>query len=192
MNIYYSNDFKIGLKILFEKKPFCIESVEFVKPGKGRAFSRVKLRNLLNNQLIEKTFRTTDYLFRADVIDVKLTYIYYDSQDWYFMDPVYFNQFVLNTFIMGEKYKWIIEGNNYLITLWNNIPISITLDNFVVFKVICILSEKELDNDLFIDDKYNFCKLHTGTILKVPVFIKVGDMIKVDTRTGEYNARLKK
>ncbi|MCW5197032.1 elongation factor P [Buchnera aphidicola] len=191
MIIHYSNNFKSGLKVLFDKKPCCIESVEFVKPGKGQVFYRVKLRKLITNQLIEKTFRSTDFLYSANIIDTKLTYIYHDDNFWYFMNDKNFDQLSLDKTIVKNKSKWLIEQNQYTITLWNEQPISISIKNFVTLQVKRIISQNKSD---YMTNTKNFqlCQLNTGAIIKVPLFIQVKDMIKIDTRTGEYNSRIKK
>ncbi|QCI27389.1 elongation factor P [Buchnera aphidicola] len=191
MILYTSNNFKIGLKVLFENQPCSIENVDFVKPGKGQAFSRVKLRKLLTNQLIEKTFRSTDGLLRADVYDIKYMYIYYNDNNWYFMHRQNFEQLSLNKNIIQNKYKWLLEQNDYLITFWNNNPISIEMNNFVNLKVVSDLSGKSL-NSTMSNTKLKLYKLHTGLVMPLPLFIQVGDIVKIDTRTEEYHSRVNK
>ncbi|CAL4041924.1 Elongation factor P [Buchnera aphidicola (Phyllaphis fagi)] len=191
MILYYSNNFKSGLKVLFEKQPCYIESVEFVKPGKGQTFSRVKLRKIINNQLVEKTFRSTDFLYSANVVDVLLTYIYHDKDFWYFMNHKNFDQLSLDKEIIKNNNQWLIEQNKYIITLWNEKPISIIMHNFVKLKVTHIIS-KFKSNFIMNTKHMKLCQLSTGATIKVPLFIQIGDIIKVDTRTGEYNSRVSK
>ncbi|WP_343128212.1 elongation factor P [Buchnera aphidicola (Takecallis taiwana)] len=189
MILYFSNSFKSGLKVLFDNAPYLIESVNFVKPGKGQAFARVKLRNLLTKQLLEKTFRSTDSLMHADVVDVKYIYIYYDNNAWYFMNPENFDQLSLNTAIIENKYKWLIEQHEYLITFWNNIPIFIEINKFMNLKVVSDVSAKEL-NSIMSNKKCKLYKLQTGLIMQLPLFIQIGDIVKINTITEEYHSRI--
>ena len=85
MATYYSNDFRAGLKIMLDGEPYAVEASEFVKPGKGQAFARVKLRRLLTGTRVEKTFKSTDSAEGADVVDMNLTYLYNDGEFWHFM-----------------------------------------------------------------------------------------------------------
>lgn len=191
MIVYFINNFKAGLKILFDNYPCLIENVDFVKPGKGQAFSRVKLRNLLTNQLLDKTFRSTDSVVSADVLDVKYIYIYYDNCNWYFMHPVHFEQLSLNKSIIQDKHKWLVEQHEYLITIWNDNPISIEIDKFVHLKVIANVSDKKC-NTIMSTTKFKLFKLQSGLIISLPLFIQVGDIVKIDTKTGTYHSRIHK
>lgn len=191
MILYFINNFKVGLKILFENQPHIIESVNFVKPGKGQVFSRVKLRNLLTHQLLDKTFRATDSVLNADVLDIKYIYIYYNNYHWNFMHPVHFEQLELSKLIVQDKHKWLIEQNEYLITFWNDQPISIEIDKFVNLKVIANISDEKL-NFVMSSTKFKLFKLQSGLVIQLPLFIQVGDVVKINTRTGEYHSRINK
>ncbi|QCI25830.1 elongation factor P [Buchnera aphidicola] len=189
MILYFINNFKSGLKVLFENQPYIIENVTFVKPGKGQVFSRVKLRNLLTNQLLDKTFRSTDSIPSADVLDIQYLYIYYDRENWYFMHPVSFEQLSLNKSIIRDKNNWLIEQKKYLITFWNSRPISIEIGKFVNLRVIAHIIDKR-SNFVMNSTKFQLFKLQSGLILKLPSFIHVGDIVKIDTKTGEYHSRI--
>jgi len=188
MRVYQSNNFRIGYKIIFEKQPCLIESSEFVKPGKGQAFVRVKLRKLLTNQLIEKTFKSTDSLEIADISEYKLSYLYNDGNFWYFINNSTFEDLSVEKKIIGTNSKWLLEQDTCVITFWNNKPISIIPNIFVELKVVD--TEATLKSDT-ISTNTKLAKLSTGAIVKVPIFIQVGSVIKVDTRSGEYIARVK-
>lgn len=188
MRIYQSNSFRIGYKIIFEKEPCLIESSEFVKPGKGQAFVRVKLRKLLTNQLIEKTFKSTYSLEAADVVECKLSYLYNDGNFWYFINNNTFEDLSVEKKVIGSNRKWLLEQDTCIITFWNNKPISITPNIFVELKVVD--TEANIKGDT-INTSNKLAKLNTGAIVKVPLFIQVGSLIKVDTRSGEYVARVK-
>ncbi|CAL4317851.1 Elongation factor P [Buchnera aphidicola (Protaphis terricola)] len=188
MKVYQSNSFRSGCKIIFEKEPCLIESNEFVKPGKGKAFVRLKLRKLLTNQLIDKTFKSTDLLEIADIVEYKLYYLYNDGFFWYFINDKTLEDFSVEKKVIGVNKKWMLEKDICTIMFWNKKPISIIPKVFVKLKVIktdLILKRNTINNST------KLVRLNTGAVLKVPLFIQVGSIIKVDTRSGEYVSRIK-
>ncbi|QCI20771.1 elongation factor P [Buchnera aphidicola (Hyperomyzus lactucae)] len=189
MRVYHSNNFRSGCKIIFENEPCLIESSEFVKPGKGQAFVRVKLRKLLTNQLIEKTFKSTDSLEIADIIEYILSYLYNDGRFWYFINNKTFEELSVEKKIIGGHKKWLLEQDTCVVTLWNNQPISITPNTFVGLEVIDV--QATLKGDTINSSITKLATLSTGAVVRVPLFIQVGSFIKVDTRSGEYVSRIK-
>ncbi|UDG81113.1 Elongation factor P [Candidatus Hartigia pinicola] len=189
MAIYSINEFRPGLKIILDCEPCVILDSEFVKPGKGQAFSRVRLRKLTSNQLLEKTFKSIDAIEGAeDVIDMNLIYLYNHSTFWYFMHNETFEQFSADEKAVGDKAKWLIEQSQCILTLWNSRPISVTPPNFVELKII------ETDPGLKGDTTGSGSKpatLSNSAIVKVPLFVQIGEVIKVDTRSGVYVSRVK-
>ncbi|MXP51078.1 elongation factor P [Pantoea sp. SoEX] len=185
---YVSNDLRAGLKIIFDNEPYTIEYSEFVKPGKGQAFVRVKMRRLLTDTRVEKTFKSTDYFQSADISDTNLIYLYNDNEFYYFMHPENFEHFQVNKKTMGDTTKWMQTNICYIITLWNNIPINIQPPNFIEAKI--IKTDPGLKGDS-IGTTSKFATLSTGAVIKVPLFLKIGETIKVDTRSGEYVSRIK-
>ncbi|WP_343192188.1 elongation factor P [Buchnera aphidicola] len=181
------NNLKSGLKVTFKGEPFLVLSNEFVKPGKGQAFSRVTLRNLLTNKLIDKTFRSTDLLEEANIIDVNLLYLYKDNRQYIFMNEKCFEYIAVDRKILGSNVKWLLEQTHYVVTLWNNNPISVCFNNFISLKVVSL-------NVLVTGDRihksYQLATLSTGVIVKVPLFIKVNNVVKIDIRSGEYISRI--
>ncbi|PPI87910.1 elongation factor P [Candidatus Pantoea edessiphila] len=188
MLTYFSNDFRIGLKIIFENEPYAIESSEFVKPGKGQAFVRVKMRRLLTGARIEKTFKSTDSLQCADVKDINLIYLYNDNDFFYFMHPKNFEHFQINKKNMGESIKWMQTNLECTVTLWNNTPIIVQPPKFIEIKI--INTDPGLKGDTVVSGG-KLATLITGAVIKVPLFIKTGEIIKVNTRSGEYVSRIK-
>ena len=175
MATYYSNDFRAGLKIMLDGEPYAVEASEFVKPGKGQAFARVKLRRLLTGTRVEKTFKSTDSAEGADVVDMNLTYLYNDGEFWHFMNNETFEQ------LSADQAECIV-------TLWNGQPISVTPPNFVELEIV------DTDPGLKGDTAGTGGKpatLSTGAVVKVPLFVQIGEVIKVDTRSGEYVSRVK-
>ncbi|CAL4041856.1 Elongation factor P [Buchnera aphidicola (Tetraneura ulmi)] len=185
-----NSNFKVGSKVIFEGEPYLIESSEFIKPGKGQAFVRVKFRRLLTGQLLDKTFKATDSsLELADVIEINLIYLYNDGYFWYFMNEKNFEQFLVEKKILMNQLKWLIEQNSYLTTLWNNKIISIIPNNFIKLKV--IETEQFKKGDIFGSGE-KIAVLENKIKIKVPLFISIGDFIKVDTRSSLYISRIKK
>ncbi len=136
MATYYSNDFRAGLKIMLDGEPYAVEASEFVKPGKGQAFARVKLRRLLTGTRVEKTFKSTDSAEGADVVDMNLTYLYNDGEFWHFMNNETFEQLSADAKAIGDNAKWLLDQAECIVTLWNGQPIAVTPPNFVELEII--------------------------------------------------------
>ena len=125
MASYSTNEFKGGLKIMLDGDPCSIIENEFVKPGKGQAFSRVKIRNLKTGRVIERTFRSGETVEAADVIEVALQYLYNDGEFWHFMDQQSFEQFSADVNAVGESQKWLKDQDVCMVTLWNGSPLNV-------------------------------------------------------------------
>ncbi|MFT4996738.1 MAG: elongation factor P [Chitinophagales bacterium] len=185
---YSTNEFRSGLKVMLEGDPCAILDNEFVKPGKGQAFSRVKLRNLTNGRVWERTFKSGESLEGADVMDTDLEYMYNDGEFWHFMDPETFDQYQADANAVGDNYKWLKEQEQVEVTLYNGSPLSVTSPNFVDLEV------AETDPGLKGDTAQGGSKpatLTTGAVVRVPLFINIGEVLRIDTRTGEYVSRAK-
>lgn len=188
MAIFSTNEFRAGVKVLLDNQPCNILENEFVKPGKGQAFNRVKLRNLLNGKVLEKTFKSGDTLEGADVGEVEVQYLYNDGEFWFFMQPESFEQYQCTGAIVGDALQWIKEQDVCTMLLWNGQAISVSPPNFVQLKIV------ETDPGVRGDTSGGGgkpAKLETGAVVRVPLFVQQGEIIKVDTRTGEYLARVK-
>jgi len=186
MASYNTNEFKNGLKIMLDGDPCTITENILVKPGKGQAFNRVKVRNLKTGRTLERTFKTTESVEAADVEDIDVEYLYTDGEYWHFMEPTSFEQHAADSVAVGDAAKWIKGQEACVMTLWNGAPLSITPPNFVELAV------TQTDPGLKGDTAQGGSKpatLETGTEVKVPLFIDEGDVLKIDTRTGEYVSR---
>ena len=185
---YSTSEFKPGLKVIVDDDPCTIIENEFVKPGKGQAFNRIKIRNLKTGRVLEKTYKSGDSLEPADVVDLEMQYLYNDGDNWYFMDQNNFEQFSAHQTAVDEVKKWITGEEICFVTLWNDIPLTVTPPNFVFLRI------KETDPGVRGDTAQGGSKpatLETGAIVKVPLFIDKGELLKIDTRTGEYVSRAK-
>lgn len=188
MATYNTNEFRSGLKIMIDNDPCSIVENEFVKPGKGQAFNRVKIRNLKTGRMLEKTFKSGESVEAADVTDNDMQYLYNDGEFWYFMDPNSFEQISADKSAVADAEKWLKEQDVCSITVWDGAILSVTPPNFVVLKV------AETDPGLRGDTSGGGNKpatLETGAVVKVPLFIDQGELLKIDTRTGEYVSRVK-
>ena len=188
MATYSTNDLKNGLKVMIDNAPCNIVDLEFVKPGKGQAFTRVKFRNLKTNKVVERTYKSGETFPTADVVDIEMQYLYNDGSLWHFMVPSNFEQYAISTEALGDTAHWLKEQDICIVTLWNNEPLQITPPNFV------ILAITETDPGLRGDTSGGGGKpatLETGAVVRVPLFVQTGELIKVDTRTGEYVSRAK-
>ncbi|PQQ29337.1 elongation factor P [Photorhabdus hindustanensis] len=188
MATYSTNEFRSGLKIMLDGEPCAILESEFVKPGKGQAFARVRVRKLISGKLLEKTFKSTDSVESADVMDMNLTYLYNDGEFWHFMNNETFEQLAADEKAVGDNAKWLVEQAECILTLWNGQPISVTPPNFVELEI------TDTDPGLKGDTAGTGGKpatLSTGAVVKVPLFVQIGEVIKVDTRSGEYVSRVK-
>ncbi|WP_064192884.1 elongation factor P [Acinetobacter baumannii] len=185
---YSTNDFKPGLKVMLDSNPCSIMENEYVKPGKGQAFNRVKLRNLKTGKVLEKTFKSGDTLEAADIVEVEMNYLYNDGEIWHFMDPESFEQIAADKTAMGDAAKWLKDDSNETCTimLFNGVPLNVNAPNFVVLKVV------ETDPGVRGDTSGGGgkpAKLETGAVVRVPLFVQQEESVRVDTRTGEYLER---
>ena len=188
MAMYSTNEFKNGLKLMVEGDPCTIVENEFVRPGKGQAFSRVKFRNLKTGRIWERSLKSGESLEGADVMEMEMEYLYNDGEFWYFMEPETFEQHQADATAVGEEAKWLKEQDRCEVTLYNGSPLTIAVPNFVELEV------TETDPGLKGDTAQGGSKpatLQTGAVVRVPLFVNIGEVLRIDTRTGEYVSRAK-
>lgn len=188
MASYSTNEFKSGLRVIIDGDPFSIVENEMVKPGKGQAFNRVKIRNLKTGRTIERTFKSGDSVEAADVADVEMQYLYNDSDFFHFMIPENFEQHAVTRAVVGENSQWLKDGIVCIVTLWNNVAIVVTPPAHIDLKV--VETDPGLRGDTATGGQKP-AKLETGAVVRVPLFINEGETIKVDTRSGAYISRAK-
>lgn len=183
---YSTNEFRSGLKVMLDGDPCSVVENEYVKPGKGQAFNRVKLRNLKTGRVWERTFKSGEKLEGADVMETDMEYLYNDGEFFHFMEPQTFEQSQADASAVGETAKWLKEQETYVVTLFNGAPLAVTPPNHIELEI------TETDPGLKGDTAQGGTKpatLATGAQVKVPLFLSTGEVIKVDTRTGEYLGR---
>ncbi|HET7359973.1 MAG TPA: elongation factor P [Rhodanobacteraceae bacterium] len=188
MATYGLNDVKNGLKIIVDGDPYSIVEAEFIKPGKGQAFTRIRIRNLRNGRTVEKTLKASESFEGADVVDTDMQYLYNDGEFWHFMQPDTFEQHQADETAVGDAAQWLKGEEECVVTLWNGVPLSVAAPNFVELKIV------ETDPGVRGDTSGGGgkpAKLETGAVVRVPLFVNQDEVIKVDTRSGEYVSRVK-
>lgn len=186
--MYDTSEFRRGLKIEIEEKPYEIVEFQHVKPGKGGAFVRTKLRNMLNGRVIDRTFRSGEKVGRPDVQERQMQYLYKEGNNYCLMDNETYDQIFLSEEQIGESKSFLIENETVGVMLLNEEPIGVELPIFVELTVSDTSPGVKGDTATKVTKP---ATLETGAVIPVPVFINVGDKIKVDTRTGSYSERVK-
>ena len=187
MATYHSSELKNGIKIVVDNEPYLMLSNEFVKPGKGQAFTRVKIRNLKTGRVIDRTYKSGESVEAADVLECNMQYLYQDNDAWYFMDQGNYEQYPVNKAVMQEAGKWLKGEEVCVVTLWNDTPLTVSPPNFVILRI------TETDPGVRGNTATNALKpatTETGAIVKVPLFVEAGELIKIDTRVGGYVSRV--
>lgn len=188
MASYSTNEIRGGMKVLIDNDPYAVINNEFVKPGKGQAFSRMKMKNLKTQRVIEKTYKSGESIEKADIMDVEMSFLYREGDEWNFMNSKTYEQISTSTEIVGDASRWIKENDECLVTLWDDSPLIVASPTFVFLKI--IECEPGIKGDT-VSGGSKVAKLETKAEIRVPLFINVGDIIKIDTRTSEYVCRSK-
>ncbi|PIP18879.1 MAG: elongation factor P [Candidatus Omnitrophica bacterium CG08_land_8_20_14_0_20_41_16] len=181
------NEIKSGLTILVDGNVYMVIDAQHIKPGKGRAFVRAKLKDMKNSNIQEKTFRGEEKIDEAFVDERKLQYQYNSGQLYYFMDQDNFEEITVARESLGDKKKFLKDNIEIMGYFFKNEPLFINLPNFIEFKI--IHTEPGIKGDTA-KSGTKPAEIETGAAIQVPLFINVGDKIKVDTRTGEYVERV--
>lgn len=183
-----TNEFKSGMKVEVEGQPYNIVSNEFVKPGKGQAFNRVRIKHLLTGRVIERTFKSGEKLELADIVETQMRMLYKEADGVVFMDENTFEQITIPNENIGDNTKWLIEDMMYDILIYKGNPVSVEPPTFMELKI----------TETAPGDRGNTASgrvlkpatLETGATVQVPIFVVEGEKVKIDTRTGEYVSRV--
>lgn len=187
--MYDTSDIRKNLKIILDGAPCVVIEFQFVKPGKGQAFTRTKLRNMITGNVLERTFKSGEKLQKADLEVRQMTFLYPEGDRYVFMDTESYEQTYLDADSLGDGRFYLQDNMQVEVLLWNDKPIGVTPPTHVELKV------KETEPGFKGDTSSNTLKpatLETGVQVMVPLFINEGDVLRVDTRTGEYVERVKK
>ena len=173
---------------MIDGNPCIIVENEFVKPGKGQAFNRVRIKNLKSGKTVDKTMKSGESVEAADVVDTDMQFLYADGEFWHFMMPETFEQYAADASAIGDAKNWISDGDICSVTLWNDAPLIVLPPNFVELEIV------ESDPGVKGDTASGGVKpatLSTGAVVRVPLFVDQNEIIKVDTRSREYVSRVK-
>ena len=186
---YQTSQFRNGLKVEIEDTPYNMVYFQFVKPGKGTAFTRTKLKNMLTGAVIERTFRTGETLDAADVENMEMEFLYLEGDSYHFMNMETYEQVHIPRLTIEEESQFLIEGSKVEVLYYKNRPVNIDLPNFIEAEI------TQCDPGVKGNTATGGSKpatISSGAIIQVPLFIEQGEWIRVDTRTKEYVSRVKK
>lgn len=188
MGMVSTNEFRKRMKIMLDNQPCMIVENEFVKPGKGQAFNRVKLKNLITGRQLEKTFKSGDSFEEADILNTNMQFLYTDGVNYTFMDTKSYEQVEISKENMDGAEKWLLENTECEISFWGDRPISVTPPIFMDLSITYTEPAVKGDTSNNVTKK---ATVETGAEVDIPLFIGQGDRVKIDTRTGEYVERAK-
>ena len=186
--MYQTQDFRKGLKIEYEGGLWNIAECNHVKPGKGVAFVKTRLKNMIDGRTIDVNFRSGDKVGAPDVNEVTMQVLYQDAEGWHFMNTHSYEQLYITFEDLGDTAQFLKDDISVDVMLYNGRPIGVSLPNFVELKI------TECEPGVRGDTAQGGTKpatLETGAVVQVPLFVEEGEVIKVDTRTGEYSSRVK-
>lgn len=181
-----TSDIRKGTKVQFDGVPFEVIYFQFVKPGKGQAFTRTKLRNMMTGNVIERTFKSGEKLEKADLEERQMQYLYPEDTFYVFMDTANYDQLRLTEEQLGDNKYYLSDGLMCDVLLYNERPIGLTCPNFVEFEI--VETEPGFKGDTS-GGTTKPAKIVTGLEIQVPLFIEQGEKVRIDTRTGEYAER---
>lgn len=187
--MYKTSDIRKGLKIEVDGHPYNIVEFMFVKPGKGTAFTRTKLKNLITGAVIDRTWRSGEALEPAPVEELTMQYMYNDGDEYHFMDTETFNQIAITASSIESEAKWLVEDSIVPVLLYKGRPVSIDLPNFVELEI--TYCEPGVKGNTA-QGGVKPATLSTGATVNVPLFVEKGTWIKIDTRTEQYVERVRK
>ena len=184
-----TSDIRKGLKFMVDNNPYVVVDFQFVKPGKGQAFTRVKQRNMMTGAVIERTYKSGEKLEPADVEERQLQYIYPEGPDFVFMDAATGEQITVEGDKIGDDSKWLSDGMQVSVTLLKGRPIGVELPSHVVLQIVG--SEPGVKGDTA-SGATKPATVSTGAVVNVPLFVQEGEWVKIDTAEGKYLERVNK
>ena len=184
-----TSQFRTGLKIELDGNPFTIVYFQHVKPGKGGAFVRTKVKNLLNGRVLERTFRSGEKAEIADIEEKTMQYLYHDGENLVFMDQETYDQIPIAPDVIGDQIEFMLENMEVDVLFWKGKPVNIELPNYIEATV--TKSDPGVKGDTS-SGALKPATIETGFTVNVPLFIEEGDVLRIDTRTGEYSERVSK
>lgn len=183
-----TNEIRGGFKVEVEGQPYTIISNEFVKPGKGQAFNRIKMKHLLSGRVIERTFKSGDKLDVADVSETEMRLLYKETDGVVFMDEKSFEQIKISFENIGDTVQWLLDDHLYSVIFYNGAPVNVEPPTFI--EMVITETSPGVRGDTASGRVMKPAILESGAKVQVPIFVEQGEKIKVDTRTGEYVSRV--
>lgn len=183
-----TNEIRPGFKVEVEGQPYNVVFNEFVKPGKGQSFNRIKLKHLINGKVVERTFKSGDKLDLADVVEAKMRMLYKETDGVIFMDDKTFEQIKIPVESMGDNEQWLMEDLVYDILIYKGQPVTVEPPTFMEMKI--IETAPGVRGDTASGRVLKPAIVQSGAKVQIPIFVEEGEVIKIDTRTGEYVSRV--
>ena len=183
------SDLRKNLKILIDGDPYVVVEANFVKPGKGTAFTKCKIKNLITGAVLDRTWRSGEKVDLADTSNRKMQFLYQDGDHYIFMDNETYEQVPIEKDILGDDVNYLVDNTIVDVLFFNEKPVGVELPNFVEIQI------TECEPGVRGDTAQGASKpatLSTGAVVQVPLFIEEGEWLKIDTRTGQYVERVKK
>lgn len=188
MSTVSTNEIRVGMKVEVDKEPYLIISNEFVKPGKGQAFNRIKMKNMVNSRVIERTYKSGEKLDLADIEEASMRFLYKESDGAVFMDEKTFDQITISNDLIGENKQWLMEETVYQIIFYKGAPIELLPPTFMEMTI--VETAPGVRGDTASGRVLKPAVTETGAKIQVPIFVEEGEKVKVDTRTCEYVSRV--
>jgi elongation factor P len=186
--MYTASNLRKGLKVAIDNEPYVVTAFDFSKPGKGQALYRTKLRNMITGLTMDRTFREGDTFEPASLEERDMQYLYKEGDHYHFMDNQSYEQIVIREEALGDAKNYLKENLNIKVLLFRDRAIGVDLPNFVNLRV--IKTEPWVKGDTSKAD-YKPATVETGYVLRIPPFVEEGELITIDTRSGEYSTRVK-
>jgi elongation factor P len=187
--MYDTSDIRNGLKVEIDDQPYTVTYFQFVKPGKGTAFTRTKLKSLLSGNVLDRTFRSGERLAPADIEEHEMQYLYPEGTNRVFMNTESYEQVHIEDTVLGDDARWLVDEMMVHVLFWRGRPINIELPNFVELEI--TYCEPGIKGNTATGASKT-AELSTGATVQVPLFVEQGEFIKIDTRTGDYVERVRK
>lgn len=188
MSSVSTNEIKVGMKVEVDKDPYLIIANEFVKPGKGQAFNRIKMKNMKTARVIERTYKSGEKIDLADVEEAEMRFLYKEQGGAIFMDEKTFDQITISDELIGGNAQWLMEETVFHVVFYKGEPIEIVPPTFM--EMLITETAPGVRGDTASGRVLKPATTETGAKIQVPIFVEEGEKVKVDTRTGEYVSRV--
>jgi len=183
-----TNEVRTGMKVEVENEPYLIVSNEFVKPGKGQAFNRIKLKNMLNGRVIERTYKSGEKIDLADIEETHMRFLYKEADGAVFMDEKTFDQITISNELLGNNQQWLMEEVAYQVIFYKGAVIEVIPPTFMEMRI--TETSPGVRGDTASGRVLKPATTETGAKIQIPIFVEEGEKVKVDTRTCEYVSRV--